>query len=51
MASRNESLELTEEDTWEVFPRFAKKYVKQFGLRNLWLLRPCARRLVTRGIQ
>ena len=31
MASGNESLELTEEGTWESFPPFAEKYVKQIG--------------------
>ena len=31
MASGNESLELTEAGTWESFPNFAKKLVKQIG--------------------
>ena len=33
MASGNESLELTEAGTWESFPKFAEKYVKQIGAK------------------
>jgi len=33
MAAGHESLELTEEGTWESFPPFAEKYVKQIGAR------------------
>jgi hypothetical protein len=33
MASGNECLELTEEGTWESFPSFAEKYVKQIGAK------------------
>ncbi|NRA15895.1 MAG: hypothetical protein HRU04_10385 [Oceanospirillaceae bacterium] len=31
MASGNESLELTQEGTWESFPLFAEQYVEQMG--------------------
>ena len=33
MASGNESLELTEEGTWESFPEFAIQYTSQIGAK------------------